>query len=69
MRRGLGAYRYQGNVTVVAGSWERPSGGDTACPAVGVPRTARVTLARPLGTRVILDAASGLPLVSGFPVP
>jgi hypothetical protein len=23
MRRGLGAYRYESNVTVVAGSWER----------------------------------------------
>lgn len=38
-------------------------------PAVGMPRTARVMLARPLGTRVILDIASGLPLVSEFQIP
>ena len=64
-----GAYRYQSNTTVVAGSWEKPSAGTTPCPAVGMPRTARVMLARPLGTRVILDVASGLPLVSGFQIP
>ena len=49
--------------------WEKPSAGNTPCPAVGTPRTARVMLARPLGTRVILDVASGLPLVSGFQIP
>jgi hypothetical protein len=32
-------------------------------------RTARVTLARPLGTRVVLDVASGLPLVPGYQLP
>jgi hypothetical protein len=32
-------------------------------------RTARVTLARPLGTRVILDVASGLPLISELQIP
>ena len=64
-----GAYRYESNGTVVAGSWEKPSAGNTPCPAVGMPRTARVMLARPLGTRVILDVASGLPLVSGFQIP
>ena len=64
-----GAYRYESNATVVVGSWEKPSAGNTPCPAVGMPRTARVTLAGPLGTRVILDVASGLPLVSGFQIP
>jgi hypothetical protein len=49
---------------VVAGSWETPAAGNTPCPAVGMVRTARVTLARPLGTRVILDVASGLPLIA-----
>jgi hypothetical protein len=49
-----GAYRYESSTTVVAGSWERSSGGDTPCPAVGVPRTARVTLARPLGKVVMM---------------
>ncbi len=60
-----GAYRYAG-CTVVAGSQEQPFAGSGACPVVGIPRTARVTLARPLGTRVVLDVASGLPLVPGF---
>ena len=64
-----GAYRFESNATVVVGSWEKPSAGNTPCPAVGMPRTARVTLSRPLGTRVILDVASGLPLVSGFQIP
>ena len=64
-----GAYRYQSNTTVVAGSWEAPAAGNAPCPAVGMIRTARVTLARPLGTRVILDVASGLPLVSGYQIP
>src|SRR5215469_2220146 len=64
-----GAYRYESNATVVAGSWEKPSAGNTPCPLVGVLRTARVTLARPLGTRVVLDVASGLPLVRGFQIP
>ena len=61
-----GAYRYESGGTVAAGSWQRPSAGNGVCPAVGIPRTARVTLARPLGTRVVLDVASGLPLVPGF---
>jgi hypothetical protein len=64
-----GAYRYESNGTVVAGSWEKPSAGDTPCPAVGMFRTARVTLTRPLGIRVILDVATGLPLVKGFQIP
>ena len=64
-----GAYRYESGGTVVAGSWEQPSAGDTACPAVGMPRTARMTLTRPLGVRVVLDVASGLPLVPGLQIP
>jgi hypothetical protein len=64
-----GGYRYQSGGTVVVGSWERPSAGNAPCPAVGVFRTARVTLARPLGTRVVLDVASGLPLVPGLQTP
>jgi hypothetical protein len=64
-----GAYRYQSNITVVAGSWEKPADGTTPCPAVGMVRAARVTLSRPLGTRVILDVASGLPLVAGYQIP
>lgn len=62
-----GAYRYETGGTVVAGSWEKSDAGNTPCVAMGVPRTVHVTLARPLGSRVILDVASGQPLVSGFP--
>jgi hypothetical protein len=58
-----GASRYESGSTVVVGSWERTSAGNAPCAAVGIGRTARVTLARPLGTRVVLDVASGLPLV------
>ncbi len=64
-----GAYRYQSGGTVVVGSWEQPSAGNAPCPAMGISRTARVTLARPLGTRVVLDVASGLPLVPGLQTP
>lgn len=64
-----GAYRYETSTTVVAGSWQKPSPGNGPCPAVGLFRTARVRLARPLGTRVVLDVASGLPLVSRSRVP
>jgi hypothetical protein len=64
-----GAYRYESGGTVVAGSWEKPSAGNGACLAMGMSRTARVRLARPLGTRVVLDVASGLPLVPGPLVP
>jgi hypothetical protein len=63
-----GAYTYESGSTVVVGSWGRSSA-NGPCPAVGIGRTARVTLARPLGTRVVLDVASGLPLVPGLPIP
>jgi hypothetical protein len=64
-----GAYRYESASTVVVGSWQKPSAGNAPCPAVGVSRTARVTLTRPLDTRAVLDVASGLPLVPGFQIP
>ena len=63
-----GAYKYESGSTVVVGSWERSSA-NGPCPAVGIGRTARVTLAHPLGTRVVLDVASGLPLIPGLPRP
>jgi hypothetical protein len=62
-----GAYRYQSGGTVVVGSWERFSTRTTGCEA-GVSRTVRVRLARPLGSRVVLDVESGAPLVPGFPI-
>jgi hypothetical protein len=63
-----GAYQYESGSTVVVGSWERSST-NGPCPAVGIGRRVHVTLARPLGTRVVLDVASGLPLVPGLPIP
>ena len=62
-----GAYEHESGSTVVVGSWERSANG--ACAAVGIGRRVHVTLARPLGTRVVLDVASGLPLVPGLPIP
>lgn len=64
-----GAYRYESGSTVVVGSWERYSAGIGACAAIGIGRRVHVTLARPLGTRVVLDVATGLPLVPGHPIP
>ena len=63
-----GAYRYESGSTVVVGSWERSIAGNVACPAIGIVRRVHVTLDRPLGTRVVLDVASGLPLVRGLPI-
>jgi hypothetical protein len=59
---------YQARSTVVVGSWS--GGGDPgqACPAMAVMRSARVTLTRPLGPRLVLDVASGEPLVLGEPL-
>jgi hypothetical protein len=63
-----GARVYQAGSAVVVGSWS--GGGDPgqACPAMAVMRYVRATLARPLGSRVVLDVASGEPLVLGGPM-
>ena len=58
-----GAYRYESARTVVVGSWTRDPDTSQVCGAAMANRTARVTLSRPLGTRVVLDVASGQPLV------
>jgi hypothetical protein len=58
-----GAYSYQSASTVVVGSWETDPSSSEACGASMVLRTARVTLTRPLSNRVVLDVASGQPLV------
>ncbi len=60
-----GGRSYEGARAVVVGSWQIESGGN--CIAVGLMRSVRVTLTRPLGTRVVLDVASGQPLVRGAP--
>jgi hypothetical protein len=51
---------------VVAGGWMHDPHPDAACPASLVTRSVTVRLAAPLGDRVILDAATGLPVA---PVP
>lgn len=63
-----GARVYQAGSAVVVGSWS--GGGDPrqACPAMAVVRYVRATLTRPLGSRVVLDVASGEPLVFGGPM-
>ena len=63
-----GGYRYESGSTVVVGSWTRSSASNAACPAMGIGRRVHMTLARPLGTRVVLDVASGLPLEPGLPI-
>jgi hypothetical protein len=61
-----GAHVYQAATAVVVGSW---ASGDSAgtCPEMAVLRSAHVTLLRPLGSRVVLDVASGEPIVPGAP--
>lgn len=53
---------------VVAGGWMHDPQPDAACPASLIMRSVTVRLAAPLGDRVILDAATGLP-VARFPSP
>ena len=64
-----GARVYPAGTAVVIGSWTSSSGNaGRACPAMALMRYARATLARPLGSRVVLDVASGNPLVLGSPM-
>jgi hypothetical protein len=64
-----GTYSYETGRAVVVGSWARQKAGHYWCAAVGILRTARVTLKSPLGTRVVLDVATGLPLVPQVQIP
>ncbi len=60
---GWGARVYSTATAVVVGSWSRDSATSGPCPAMAVMRQAQVRLSQPLGTRVILDAGTGLPLL------
>ncbi|MGD0061972.1 MAG: hypothetical protein ABSB76_00840 [Streptosporangiaceae bacterium] len=62
-----GVHLYQTGSAVVVGSWSGGGNGQGACPASALSRSARVTLAHPLGSRVVLDVASGQPLAPGGP--
>ncbi len=63
-----GARLYQVGSAVVVGSWSGGGSAGQACPAMALLRYAKVTLARPLGSRVVLDVATGQPLVLGGPM-
>jgi hypothetical protein len=64
-----GAHVYQTGTAVVVGSWSGGGSGQGACPASALDRSTWVTLQRQLGSRVVLDVASGQPLVPGGPGP
>lgn len=63
---GSGGRVYSAATAVVVGSWSRDSSGSGWCPASAIMRPAQVRLSQPVGTRVILDAGTGLPLVPGL---
>lgn len=52
---------------VVVGGTSQPSPLDTACPASYTSSTARLQLARPLGSRPVIDVVSGRPRILGVP--
>jgi hypothetical protein len=63
-----GARLYQSGTAVVVGSFSGGDNAQSACPAMALSRSARVTLQSPPGSRVVLDVASGEPLVLGGPM-
>jgi hypothetical protein len=63
-----GARVHQTGTAVVVGSWTSGGSSGQACPAMALLRYTRVTLARPLGSRIVLDVATGAPLVLGGPM-
>ena len=63
-----GGRLYQAGSAVVVGSWSGGGSGQEWCPAMALMRSARVTLARLLGSRVVLDVASGEPLMLRWPM-
>ncbi|HET9631412.1 MAG TPA: hypothetical protein VFP73_03385, partial [Terrabacter sp.] len=52
---------------VVVGGTSQPDPQDTACPASYESRSARLQLARPLGSRPVIDVVSGRPRILGVP--
>ncbi|GAA2019299.1 hypothetical protein GCM10009740_04290 [Terrabacter terrae] len=52
---------------VVVGGTSQPNGQYTACPSSYVSSTARLQLARPLGSRPVIDVVSGRPRILGVP--
>jgi hypothetical protein len=60
---GWGGLQYPTATAVVIGSWSHRPASNTPCSASAVFREATVRLAQALGRRVILDAATGFPVV------
>lgn len=63
---GWGGRVYSTATALVVGSWSRDSSGSGSCPASALMRQVQVRLSQPLGTRVILDAGTGFPVVPGL---
>ena len=67
--RAGGGLVYQTAAAVVIGSWSAAGKASGPCPAVGIINRATVRLASPLGTRPVLDARSGEPVVPSRAAP
>jgi hypothetical protein len=62
-----GGLQYSTSSAVVIGSWSYTPARTGPCPASLIVRSAIVRLARPLGDRTLLDAATGRPVAPGRP--
>jgi len=61
-----GARAYETDQVVVVDVDKRRSDSAEVCPAVRMTATITVTLARPLGDRLVLDSGTGLPVLRGL---
>ncbi|MFF3669583.1 hypothetical protein [Microtetraspora malaysiensis] len=61
-----GARAYETDRLVVVDVDERRSDSAEACPAILKTDTITITLARPLGDRLVLDSGTGLPVLRGL---
>ncbi|MDX3110982.1 hypothetical protein [Nonomuraea angiospora] len=61
-----GARAYETGQLVVVGVDEEHTGSGKPCPAILKTATITVTLARPLGDRLVLDSGTGLPVLRGL---
>ncbi|SDI55214.1 hypothetical protein SAMN05421869_10698 [Nonomuraea jiangxiensis] len=61
-----GARAYETGQVVVVGVDEESLDSDTVCPAILKTDTTTVTLAGPLGDRLLLDSGTGLPVLRGL---
>ncbi|WP_204059563.1 hypothetical protein [Microbispora corallina] len=61
-----GARAYETGRLVVVDVDEESVGSGEPCPAILTTATTTVTLARPLGDRLVLDSGTGLPVLRGL---